>query len=76
VAQVALAWLLSRPQVSSVIVGAKTPQQLTENLGASGLELTAEDLQVLEDVSKLAPEYPGWMLAMQGQYRSKPPVRG
>ncbi len=76
VAQVALAWLLSRPQVSTVIVGAKTPEQLTDNLGASALELTAEDLQTLEDVSKLPPEYPGWMLAMQGQYRSKPPVRG
>jgi aryl-alcohol dehydrogenase-like predicted oxidoreductase len=75
VAQVALAWLLSRPQVSTVIVGAKTPEQLTDNLGASALELTAEDLQALDDVSKLPPEYPGWMLAMQGQYRSKPPVR-
>ncbi len=76
VAQVALAWLLSRPQVSSVIVGAKTPQQLADNLGASGLELTADDLQALEDVSKLPPEYPGWMLAMQGQYRAKPPAKG
>ncbi len=76
VAQVALAWLLSRPQVSTVIMGAKTPGQLTDNLGASGLELTAEDLQALEDVSRLPPEYPGWMLAMQGQYRAKPPTRG
>lgn len=76
VAQVALAWLLSRPQVSSVIIGARTPQQLTDNLGASGLVLTAEDLQALEEVSKLPPEYPGWMLAMQGQYRAQPPVRG
>ncbi len=75
VAQVALAWLLSRPQVSTVIVGARTPAQLADNLGASGLALTAEDLQTLEDVSKLPPEYPGWMLAMQGQYRAKPPVR-
>jgi aryl-alcohol dehydrogenase-like predicted oxidoreductase len=76
VAQVALAWLLSRPQVSTVIIGAKTPEQLTDNLGASVLELTVEDLQALEDVSKLPPEYPGWMIAMQGQHRSKPPVRG
>ena len=75
VAQVALAWLLSRPQVSTVIVGAKTPGQLADNLGASGLELTAQDLQALEEVSKLPPEYPGWMLAMQGQYRAKPPTR-
>src|SRR5450830_476303 len=76
VAQVALAWLLSRPQVSTVIIGVKTPEQLKDNLGASGVELTAEDLQALEDVSKLPPEYPGWMLAMQGQYRAKPPTRG
>ena len=75
VAQVALAWLLSRPQVSTVIIGAKTPEQLTDNLAASALELTAEDSQALEEVSKLPPEYPGWMLAMQGQYRSKPPGR-
>ena len=75
VAQVALAWLLSRPQVSTVIVGAKTSEQLADNLGASSLELTAQDLEALEDVSKLPPEYPGWMLAMQGQYRSKAPVR-
>lgn len=76
VAQVALAWLLSRAQVSTVIIGAKTPEQLTDNLGASQLVLSAEDLQALQEVSQLPPEYPGWMLAMQGQYRAKPPVRG
>ena len=75
VAQIALAWLLSRPQVSSVIVGAKTPDQLKENLGASGLVLTSDDLQALEEVSKLPPEYPGWMLAMQGQYRAVAPIQ-
>lgn len=75
VAQVALAWLLSRPQVSTVIMGAKTPEQLSENLGASKLVLTPDDLQTLDEVSKLPPEYPGWMLAMQGQYRAKPPSR-
>ena len=76
VAQVALAWLLSRKQVSSVIIGAKTPEQLTDNLGACALTLSTEDLQALEDVSRLPPEYPGWMLAMQGQYRAQAPVRG
>ena len=75
VAQVALAWLLSRPQVSTVIMGAKTPEQLAENLGASRLVLTPEEMQVLDDVSKLPPEYPGWMLAMQAQYRAKPPSK-
>jgi aryl-alcohol dehydrogenase-like predicted oxidoreductase len=75
VAQVALAWLLSRPQVSTVIIGAKTPDQLKDNLAASRLELSAEDLTALDEVSALPPEYPGWMLAMQGQYRAKPPLK-
>ena len=75
VAQVALAWLLSRPCVSSVIIGAKTTAQLQDNLGATRLKLDAEELDVLEEVSDLPPEYPGWMLAMQGQYRATPPTR-
>ena len=75
VAQVALAWLLSRKAVSSVILGAKTPEQLADNLGASGLELTPEELQLIGDVSKLPPEYPGWMLERQGQFRATPPVK-
>ena len=74
-AQVALAWLLSRPQVSTVIMGAKTAEQLQDNLGASRLEMSADDLKALEDVSALPPEYPGWMIARQGQDRSKPPQR-
>jgi aryl-alcohol dehydrogenase-like predicted oxidoreductase len=76
VARVALAWLLSRSQVSSVIVGAKTPEQLADNLAASGLVLTPEDLQALDEVSQLPPEYPGWMLERQALYRSNPPVKG
>ncbi len=75
VAQVALAWLLARPQVSTVIVGAKTPDQLKDNLGAARLQLSDEDMAELDKVSALPPEYPGWMLAMQGQYRAKPPVK-
>ena len=75
VAQVALAWLLSRKAVSTVIVGAKTPEQLADNLGASALELSPEDLQQLDDVSKLPAEYPGWMLERQGLSRAKPPAK-
>jgi len=75
VARVALAWLLSRPQVTTVIIGAKTPEQLDDNLGATRLELSADELTALDEVSALAPEYPGWMLAFQGQYRAKAPVR-
>jgi aryl-alcohol dehydrogenase-like predicted oxidoreductase len=75
VAQVALAWLLSRKKVTSVIMGAKTSEQLADNLGASRLKLSADDLQAIDEVSRLAPEYPGWMLERQAMYRAKPPVR-
>lgn len=69
VAQVALAWLLHQPCVTSVIIGAKKESQLKDNLGAVDLQLDAEDLKQIDEASKLAPEYPGWMLAMQGQDR-------
>ncbi|WP_436758163.1 aldo/keto reductase [Streptosporangium sp. V21-05] len=63
VARVALAWVLSRPGVSSVIIGAKRPEQLTENLAAVDLELTERDLTELDAVSALPVEYPGWIQA-------------
>jgi len=69
VAQVALAWLLSRTQVSSVIVGAKTPEQLADNLASTNLKLSAEELGILDEVSALPPEYPGWMIKRQGEGR-------
>jgi aryl-alcohol dehydrogenase-like predicted oxidoreductase len=75
VAQIAMAWLLSRPQVSTVIMGAKTPEQLADNMAASKLELSADELRVLDEVSALPPEYSGWMLARQGLSRIKPPVK-
>ena len=75
VARIALAWLLARPQVSTVIVGAKTPEQLADNLGASSLVLGAEDMAEIDAVSALPPEYPGWMIARQGAARATPPVR-
>ncbi|QQA43495.1 aldo/keto reductase [Pelagovum pacificum] len=65
VPQVALAWLLHQPAVTSVIVGAKSVDQLTDNIGASGLRLGVEDLSALDAVSALQPEYPGWMQARQ-----------
>lgn len=76
VARVALAWLLSREQVSTVIVGAKTPEQLADNLGAFSLELSPEDVLELDEVSQLPREYPGWMVERQALYRAKPPVKG
>ncbi len=69
VAQVALAWLLHQPQVTSVIVGAKRPEQLADNLGAAKLVLSAAELAQLDTVSRLPAEYPGWMFERQGEYR-------
>lgn len=62
VARVALAWLLHQPHVTSIIIGVRTREQLLDNLAATELKLTAEELVALDKVSALAPEYPGWML--------------
>lgn len=70
VAQVALAWLLHQPVVSSVIVGAKRVGQLVDNLGAVDLMLSVEELRALDVASALPSEYPGWMLERQGGYRA------
>ncbi len=61
-AEVALAWLLAQPSVSTVIVGAKRVDQLEENVRASSLSLDADDMAALEEVSRLPEEYPGWLL--------------
>jgi aryl-alcohol dehydrogenase-like predicted oxidoreductase len=71
VAQVALAWLLHQPAVTSVIVGAKKPEQLADNIAATNVKLTGEELATLDEVSRLPAEYPGWMLERQGEYRRK-----
>jgi aryl-alcohol dehydrogenase-like predicted oxidoreductase len=68
VAGIALAWLLHQDVVSTVIVGAKRADQLEQNLASSDIELSAEDLAKLADLSALPREYPGWMFDMQGQY--------
>lgn len=72
VARVALAWLLSRPAVTSVIVGAKRLDQLEDNIAASRLELGQDELARLEAASALPPEYPGWMVDTQGADRLGP----
>ena len=69
VAQIALAWLLHQRVVTSVIVGAKKVEQLDDNIAATQVELTAQELAQLDDLSKLPAEYPGWMLERQGEYR-------
>jgi len=61
VAQIALAWILANSAVTSVIIGARKPSQLEDNLKAIDVKLSAEDLKALDDASKLAPEYPAWM---------------
>jgi len=71
VAQIALAWLLHQPQVTSVIVGAKRPEQLADNLAATQVKLSADELRGLDAVSQLPAEYPGWMFERQGETRRK-----
>ena len=73
VARVALAWLLSRPFVTSVIIGARTREQLADNLAASTLTLAEPELRALDEVSALAAEYPGWMMQRQGSLRRPQP---
>jgi aryl-alcohol dehydrogenase-like predicted oxidoreductase len=69
VAQIALAYLLQKPFVTTVIIGAKTVEQLDDNLAAVGVELSAEEVEKLDTVSALPAEYPGWMLARQSEGR-------
>src|SRR6202795_4008164 len=68
-ARVSLAWLLVRPVVTSVIIGAKRLDQLQDNLAAVELTLTQDELRQLGEVSALPPEYPGWVLPFQGADR-------
>jgi aryl-alcohol dehydrogenase-like predicted oxidoreductase len=70
VAQIALAWLLYQPVVSTVIVGAKRADQLADNIAACEVELEASELEQLDGLSALPREYPGWMFEMQGGYVS------
>jgi aryl-alcohol dehydrogenase-like predicted oxidoreductase len=73
VARVALAWLLAKPHVTSIIVGARDADQLADNIAATTLHLTAEELAELDRVSALPAEYPGWMLERQGAARRPAP---
>lgn len=70
VAQIALAWLLHQPNVTSVLIGTKKMEQLTDNLGAIDVVLSPEDLSALDAASKLPAEYPGWMIEMWSQARA------
>jgi len=70
VARVALAWLRAQPHVTTIIIGAKNEVQLRDNIDATNLTLTADDLATLNTVSALPAEYPGWMIARQSAGRS------
>jgi len=69
VAQVAIAWLLHQPVVTSVIIGAKRLAQLDDNIAAVDVRLSADELAAIDRVSALPAEYPGWMLERQGGAR-------
>jgi aryl-alcohol dehydrogenase-like predicted oxidoreductase len=74
-ARISLAWLLAKPVVTSVIIGAKRIEQLKDNIAAIDVKLTPEQMEQLDEVSALPPEYPGWMLPFQGSNRLEPTVR-
>jgi aryl-alcohol dehydrogenase-like predicted oxidoreductase len=69
VAAVALAWVLAKPFVTSVIIGAKRAEQLQENLAAVDVRLEEGEMKQLDEVSALPPEYPGWMVPFQNVNR-------
>jgi aryl-alcohol dehydrogenase-like predicted oxidoreductase len=75
VAQVALAWILAKSFVTTVIIGAKSMDQLRDNIDSTRVRLDDAEIKQLDEISALPVEYPGWMLAFQGQARAKPPVK-
>lgn len=68
-ARLSLAWLLHQKAVTSVIIGARTPEQLADNLKSVDVALSAEELATLDKASAIPVEYPGWMLERQGADR-------
>ncbi len=74
-ARISLAWLLTKPVVTSVILGAKRLDQLQDNLAAADLKLAEEEIKQLDEVSALPPEYPGWMVPFQNLDRLEPVAR-
>ena len=69
VAQVALAWLLAQPGITSIIIGANKMSQLEDNLKATDLQLTAAELAVLSATTAPKPQYPQWMIERQNEGR-------
>ena len=74
VPQIALNWVLGRPSVSTVIIGARNEKQLRQNLGAIGWKLTAEQVAKLDAASAQVPAYPYWHQRGTFPERNPPPV--
>ena len=75
-AQVALAWLVDRPAVTSVILGARTLEQLGDNLGAAGLHLSATETAQLDETSTpIVDDYPYGELGVSQRDRELPAPR-
>ncbi|ACB96898.1 aldo/keto reductase [Beijerinckia indica] len=72
VAQVALNWLLQRPTVANIVIGARNEEQLKQNLGAVGWQLTAEQVALLDKASHRVPTYPYWHQIQFGERNPKP----
>ena len=68
-AQIALAWVRLQPGVTSTIIGAKNVDQLNDNVNSTAIELSADDLARINEVSALTKEYPGWMVERQAADR-------
>jgi aryl-alcohol dehydrogenase-like predicted oxidoreductase len=70
ISQIALAYLLQKQFVTSVIIGAKTDEQLIDNLASTKVILAPEEVKALDEISTLPAEYPGWMVEFQGRDRA------
>jgi aryl-alcohol dehydrogenase-like predicted oxidoreductase len=75
IARIALAWILTQPSVSTVIVGARSLDQLKDNLESAEIALNPSEIVILDQASRLPEEYPAWMMDRQKQYRAEVPER-
>lgn len=69
VAQVALAWVRQQSGITATIIGAKTVEQLNDNIKSTTFDLTETDLKKIDEISPLPMQYPGWMVRQQSGYR-------
>jgi aryl-alcohol dehydrogenase-like predicted oxidoreductase len=75
VPQIAINWLLQRPTVANVIIGARNEEQLRQNLAAVGWSLTADQVARLDAASAVTPIYPYWHQRLEFSDRNPPPVK-